>query len=240
MSAIQNFLEKIKTAIYGEEVRGSIHDAIEQCYKDATGNPESVAAVVEQNDRMADLLENTPYTTAIEETDTFNLPIHTIRDDVTTETSTWSSAKIQNMLDDEHETVNTEIKNKFIVVNGLHNGIKQDSYIEKTINIGTTADLGSVANLQVIFAGQDQQQRWESASGSIEETFTGIYKPMVRSRIDGMNEDEVDSTAYPDIRSVSENQGNITVSFVLRPVNYTTDLDSYYDIKYRIVLMKLS
>ena len=30
MSAIQNFLEKIKTAIYGEEVRGSIHDAIEQ------------------------------------------------------------------------------------------------------------------------------------------------------------------------------------------------------------------
>ena len=63
MSAIQTFLEKIKTAIYGEEVRGSIHDAIEQCYKDATGNPESVAAVVEQNDQMAGLLVNTPYTT---------------------------------------------------------------------------------------------------------------------------------------------------------------------------------
>lgn len=240
MSAIQTFLEKIKTAIYGEEVRGSIHDAIEQCYKDATGNPESVAAVVEQNNQMADLLENTPYTTAIEETDTFDLPVHTIRDDVTTETSTWSSTKIQSMLDDGHETVSTEIRDKFIVVDGSHNGIKQDSYVEKTINVGITAALGSVENLQVIFAGQDQQQRWESASGSIGEAFTGIYKPMVRSRIDGMLEDEVDSIAYPNIRSVSENQGNITVSFVLRPVNYTTDLDSYYDIKYRIVLMKLS
>ena len=240
MSAIQTFLEKIKTAIYGEEVRGSIHDAIEQCYKDATGNPESVAAVVEQNDQMADLLENTPYTTAIEDTDIYELPVHTIRDDVTTGTSTWSSEKIQSMLEDGHETVSTEIKDKFIVVDGSHNGIKQDSYVEKTINIGTTAALGNIANLQVLFAGQDQQQRWESASGSIGETFTGVYKPMVRSNIGGMDENEVGSEIYPDIRSVSENQGNIIVSFTLRPINYVTDLDSYYDIKYRIILMKLS
>lgn len=34
MSAISNFLNQIKTAIYGEEVRGAIHDAIEQCYTD--------------------------------------------------------------------------------------------------------------------------------------------------------------------------------------------------------------
>lgn len=43
---INDLLKKIKEAIYGEEVRSSIHDAIEQCYKDATGHPESVAAVV--------------------------------------------------------------------------------------------------------------------------------------------------------------------------------------------------
>lgn len=34
---ISNYLKKIKEEIYGEEVRSSIHDAIEQCYKDATG-----------------------------------------------------------------------------------------------------------------------------------------------------------------------------------------------------------
>lgn len=36
MSAISTYLARIKTAIYGEEVRGSIHDAIEQCYDDVT------------------------------------------------------------------------------------------------------------------------------------------------------------------------------------------------------------
>lgn len=46
MSAISDLLNQIKTAIYGREVRSSIHDAIEQCYADATGNPESVAAVI--------------------------------------------------------------------------------------------------------------------------------------------------------------------------------------------------
>lgn len=45
---INDLLKKIKEAIYGEEVRGSIHDAIEQCYKDAIGHPESVAATVKE------------------------------------------------------------------------------------------------------------------------------------------------------------------------------------------------
>lgn len=47
MGLINEYLKKIKDAIYGEEVRDSIHDAIEQCYKDATGHPDSVAAVVD-------------------------------------------------------------------------------------------------------------------------------------------------------------------------------------------------
>lgn len=45
---INDLLKRIKEAIYGEEVRGSIHDAIEQCYKDAVGHPESVAATVKE------------------------------------------------------------------------------------------------------------------------------------------------------------------------------------------------
>ena len=35
MGLINEYLKKIKEAVYGEEVRDSIHDAIEQCYKDA-------------------------------------------------------------------------------------------------------------------------------------------------------------------------------------------------------------
>lgn len=240
MSAIQTFLEKIKTAIYGEEVRGSIHDAIEQCYKDATGNPESVAAVVEQNDQMADLLENTPYTTAIEDTDIYELPVHTIRDDVTTGTSTWSSEKIQSMLEDGHEAVSTEIKDKFIIVDGSHSGIKHDSSVQKTVNIGTVAKLGSAANLQVVFVGQDQRSHYESASGSIGEDYTNVYRPMVNAFLAGMDNDQVFAEVTPVVDSVTESQGNLSIKFTLKPVGVLFDLDMYYDIKYRIILMKLS
>ena len=49
MAKITEYLNKIKTAVYGKDVRNSIHDAIKQCYEDATGNPNSVAAVVNDN-----------------------------------------------------------------------------------------------------------------------------------------------------------------------------------------------
>lgn len=240
MSAIQIFLEKIKTAIYGEEVRGSIHDAIEQCYKDATGHPDSVAAVVEQNDQMADLLKNTPYTTAIEDTDVYELPIHTIRDDVTSETSTWSSARIEEVLSNGQETIVTEVKNKFVVIEGSHNGIKYDSSAQKTATIGTVAKFGNADNLQVVFAGQDQRSRYESASGSIETDYANVYRPMVNASLAGMDNDQVYSEITPVIDSITESQGNLSIKFTLKPVGILYDQDMYYDIKYRIVLMKLS
>ena len=48
MSGISDYIEQIRNATYGEEVRGSIVSALEQCYADATGNPESVAALTEK------------------------------------------------------------------------------------------------------------------------------------------------------------------------------------------------
>lgn len=56
---ITEYLKKIMTAIYGEEVRSSIHDAIEQCYHDATGHPESVAAVVRECEEMKETVDKT-------------------------------------------------------------------------------------------------------------------------------------------------------------------------------------
>lgn len=44
MANVMEILSRIKTAIYGRDVRQSIYDAILQCYNDATGNPESIAA----------------------------------------------------------------------------------------------------------------------------------------------------------------------------------------------------
>ena len=57
MIDISKFLQNIKNAVYGVDVRESIHDAIKecgdlvnQCYKDATGHPESVSALVREID----------------------------------------------------------------------------------------------------------------------------------------------------------------------------------------------
>lgn len=36
MANIQNYLNQIKTAVFGKDVRESIHDAIKQCYDDAS------------------------------------------------------------------------------------------------------------------------------------------------------------------------------------------------------------
>lgn len=47
MSSISTFLDNISSAKYGDDVRDSIIGALQQCYADATGNPESVAGVIE-------------------------------------------------------------------------------------------------------------------------------------------------------------------------------------------------
>ena len=45
-SDIQNLLDQILNAIYGEEVRGAIHDSIEQCYEDVSTAKTAADAVV--------------------------------------------------------------------------------------------------------------------------------------------------------------------------------------------------
>ena len=243
MSVIQNFLTKILEARYGEEVRGSIHDAIEQCYKDATGNPESVAAVVEQNDQMADLLKNTPYTTAIEDTDIYELPIHTIRDGVVSETSTWSSQKIQDALDNVQNDINNvsqKITDKFIIIDGVHNGLEGLSDVDKTITIGSVAELGGKDNLQVIFAGQDHRTHYSSPSDPVEYDFTGVYRPIINVGLYGMDNDIPGGQISPYPSAMRETGGNIVLDFNLRTDHIPEDQNVYYDIKYRFVIMLLS
>ena len=52
MAKIQELLDNLLHKKLGRDVRQSIHDSIEQCYKDATGHPESVAGVIEENKNL--------------------------------------------------------------------------------------------------------------------------------------------------------------------------------------------
>ncbi len=42
-TTLETLLNDILNTVYGKDVRQAIHDAIQQCYADATGNPDSVA-----------------------------------------------------------------------------------------------------------------------------------------------------------------------------------------------------
>lgn len=58
MAKIQELLDNLLHKKLGRDVRQSIHDSIEQCYKDATGHPESVAGVIEENKSMQKQLDS--------------------------------------------------------------------------------------------------------------------------------------------------------------------------------------
>ena len=55
MSTIKNFIEKIKSARYGKDVRQSIIDAIEQTYDDAIANGHTDMEVAKARDTYNDL-----------------------------------------------------------------------------------------------------------------------------------------------------------------------------------------
>lgn len=57
MSLILELIEKIRKSRYGRDVRESIAAGIEQCYKDATGHPDSVAAMVGEIKEVSDKVD---------------------------------------------------------------------------------------------------------------------------------------------------------------------------------------
>lgn len=105
---IQELLDNLLHKKLGRDVRQSIHDSIEQCYKDATGHPDSVAAVIKENKEMQEHLDNTPYMT-VEEGESADLPVHTINDDEIGVASTWSSECINGKI----KTIDEKIQEVF-------------------------------------------------------------------------------------------------------------------------------
>lgn len=116
---IQELLDNLLHKKLGRDVRQSIHDSIEQCYKDATGHPDSVAAVIKENKEMQEHLDNTPYMTIEEES--ADLPVHTINDDEIGVASTWSSEKINSILMSEWQSYPS-------VVDSLKSSFNENTY----------------------------------------------------------------------------------------------------------------
>ncbi len=102
MSAIQQYLDDIKTAVYGEEVRGSIHDAIEQCYEDVT------AAKTIADDSVRDMAD-TVANAKIDINNTRDAGVQAVNEAKTTAVQTVNQTKtialddIQDKIDDATE-----------------------------------------------------------------------------------------------------------------------------------------
>lgn len=58
-TTLESLLSDILNTVYGKDMRQSIHDAIEQCYADATGNPDSVAKLANDLASYSQKLEET-------------------------------------------------------------------------------------------------------------------------------------------------------------------------------------
>lgn len=58
-TTLESLLSDILNSVYGRDVRQAIHDAIQQCYSDATGNPDSVAKLASDLASYSQKLEET-------------------------------------------------------------------------------------------------------------------------------------------------------------------------------------
>ena len=130
MTKIQELLDNLLHKKLGRDVRQSIHDSIEQCYEDATGHPDSVAAVIKENKEMQEHLDNKPYMT-VEEGESADLPVHTINDDEIGVASTWSSECINGKI----KTIDEKIQEVF------QNASNGKSKLATAIGNGASADM---------------------------------------------------------------------------------------------------
>lgn len=143
---IQELLDNLLHKKLGRDVRQSIHDSIEQCYKDATGHPESVAAVIrenkevseklqKENEKMQEQLDNTPYMIVVEG-ESADLPVHTINDDEIGVASTWSSEKINGKIQEVFQNASNG-KNKLATAigNGATADMTWDQLASKVLHV---------------------------------------------------------------------------------------------------------
>lgn len=135
MAKIQELLGNLLHKKLGRDVRQNIHDSIEQCYKDATGHPDSVAAVIKENIEMQKHLDNTPYM-AVEEGKSADLPVHTINDDEIGVASTWSSEKINGKIQEVFQNASNG-KNKLATAigNGATADMTWDQLASKVLHV---------------------------------------------------------------------------------------------------------
>lgn len=193
MAKIQELLDNLLHKKLGRDVRQSIHDSIEQCYKDATGHPDSVAAVIKENKEMQEHLDNTPYMT-VEEWESEDLPVHTINDDEIGVASTWSSEKINGKIQEVFQNASNG-KNKLATAigNGATADMTWDQLAGKVLQFNYQHKSGE--GMVYFDKAFNNVVVWIIAGGNYGEDWTGFC---AIKHMEGATKDEYEIKAGTD------------------------------------------
>lgn len=231
MAKIQELLDNLLHKKLGRDVRQSIHDSIEQCYKDATGHPESVAGVIEENKNMQKQLDSnintingridTILTGAVNTTKLVTVHSATIRNnsasDLTFKISSKDNETLKSIKDKSPTVINANVIAKAldgVAINGK--GIPSSYNVESTndeyvitVYSGSSSVVGQYVFMAVVTIAYEDTAT-DISSAELKDVRAGadgtVYKSAgeaVRQQIGSLNE---------SLKNATVTDGSITTS----------------------------
>lgn len=238
MAKIQELLDNLLHKKLGRDVRQSIHDSIEQCYKDATGHPESVAGVIEENKNMQKQLDSnintingridTILTGTVNTTKLVTVHSATIRNnsasDLTFKISSKDNETLKSIKDKSPTVINANVIAKAldgVAINGK--GIPSSYNVESTndeyvitVYSGSSSVVGQYVFMAVVtIAYKDTATDISSAElKDIRTGANGTTYPTagdaVREQINDLKKELDDSNLDENVSQIQQNMNDIS------------------------------
>lgn len=235
---IQELLDNLLHKKLGRDVRQSIHDSIEQCYKDATGHPESVAGVIEENKNMQKQLDSnintingridTILTGTVNTTKLVTVHSATIRNnsasDLTFKISSKDNETLKSIKDKSPTVINANVIAKAldgVAINGK--GIPSSYNVESTndeyvitVYSGSSSVVGQYVFMAVVtIAYKDTATDISSAElKDIRTGANGTTYPTagdaVREQINDLKKELDDSNLDENVSQIQQNMNDIS------------------------------
>lgn len=250
MAKIQELLDNLLHKKLGRDVRQSIHDSIEQCYKDATGHPESVAGVIEENKNMQKQLDSnintingridTILTGAVNTTKLVTVHSATIRNnsasDLTFKISSKDNETLKSIKDKSPTVINANVIAKAldgVAINGAsipssYNVESTKDEYSITVYSGSSSVVGQYVFMAVVtIAYKDTATDISSAElKDIRTGANGTTYPTagdaVREQINDLKKELDDSNLDENVSQIQQNMKDIS--------QLKESLDNYRDV----------
>lgn len=238
MAKIQELLDNLLHKKLGRDVRQSIHDSIEQCYKDATGHPESVAGVIEENKNMQKQLDSnintingridTILTGTVNTTKLVTVHSATIRNnsasDLTFKISSKDNETLKSIKDKSPTVINANVIAKAldgVAINGK--GIPSSYNVESTndeyvitVYSGSSSVVGQYVFMAVVTIAYEDTAT-DISSAELKDIRTGANDTTyptagdaVREQINDLKKELDDSNLDENVSQIQKNMTDIS------------------------------